>query len=177
MQQLNQNFFQLFDLSESFSLDVDHLSAKYRDMQSEVHPDKFAASPEQEKMRAVQMTSYINEAYSTLKSPIKRAAYILSLQGMDTESVNQNDLGMDLLMEQMQLRESLDELPKDESALPELDRLKKDVKERLSLKQNGFACEIEQGEYVCAKKIFHELQFLHKLLLEIEAGEEQRLDY
>ena len=44
---------------------------------------------------------------------------------MDTESVNQNDLGMDLLMEQMQLRESLDELLKDESALPELDRLKK----------------------------------------------------
>ena len=177
VQRLNQNFFQLFDLPESFYLDVDNLSAKYRDMQTEVHPDKFAAAPEQEKMHAVQMTSYINEAYSTLKSPIKRAAYILSLQGMDTESVNQNDLGMDLLMEQMQLRESLDELPKDESALPELDRLKKDVKERLSLKQNGFACEIEQGEYVCAKKIFHELQFLHKLLLEIEAGEEQRLDY
>ena len=96
---------------------------------------------------------------------------------MDTESVNQNDLGMDLLMEQMQLRESLDELPKDESALPELDRLKKDVIEKLSDKQNGFAGEVEQGEYVCAKKIFHELQFLHKLLLEIEAGEEQRLDY
>ena len=130
MQRLNQNFFQLFDLPESFYLDVDNLSAKYRDMQTEVHPDKFAAAPEQEKMHAVQMTSYINEAYSTLKSPIKRAAYILSLQGMDTESVNQNDLGMDLLMEQMQLRESLDELPKDESALPELDRLKKDVKER-----------------------------------------------
>ena len=177
MQQINQNFFQLFDLSESFYLDVDHLSAKYRDMQTEVHPDKFAASPEQEKMRAVQMTSYINEAYSTLKSPIKRAAYILSLQGMDAESVNQNDLGMDLLMEQMQLRESLDELPKDESALPELGRLKKDVKEKLSEKQNGFAGEVEQGEYICAKKIFHELQFLHKLLLEIEAGEEQRLDY
>ena len=177
MQRLNQNFFQLFDLPESFYLDVDNLSAKYRDMQTEVHPDKFATSPEQEKMRAVQMTSYINEAYSTLKSPIKRAAYILSLQGMDAESVNQNDLGMNLLLEQMQLRESLDELPKDESALPELDRLKKDVKERLSDKQNSFAGEVEQGEYICAKKIFHELQFLHKLLLEIEAGEEQRLDY
>ena len=177
MQRLNQNFFQLFDLPESFDLDVAHLSAKYRDMQTEIHPDKFAGAAEQEKIRAVQMTSYINEAYSTLKSPIKRAAYILSLRGMDTESVNQNDLGMDLLMEQMQLRESLDELLKDESALPELDRLKNGVKENLLVKQNGFADEVEQGEYIRAKKIFHELQFLHKLLLEIEAGEEQRLDY
>ena len=96
MQRLNQNFFQLFDLPESFDLDVAHLSAKYRDMQTEIHPDKFAGAAEQEKMRAVQMTSYINEAYSTLKSPIKRAAYILSLRGMDTESVNQNDLGYGL---------------------------------------------------------------------------------
>ena len=67
MQRLNQNFFQLFDLPESFYLDVDNLSAKYRDKQTEDNQDKFAAAPEQEKMHAVQMTSYINEAYSTLK--------------------------------------------------------------------------------------------------------------
>ena len=63
VQRLNQNFFQLFDLPESFYLDVDNLSAKYRDMQTEVHPDKFAAAPEQDKMHAVQMTSYKNAAY------------------------------------------------------------------------------------------------------------------
>ncbi len=177
MQQINQNYFQLFDLSESFDLDVDILTAKYRELQIEMHPDKFAAAEEQEKLRAVQMTSYLNEAYTTLKAPLKRAAYLLSLHGLDVESVSQNDLGMDLLMEQMQLRESLEELPKNDSALAELERLKKDVKERMVVKQTGFAAEVSEGELVNAKKIFHELQFLHKLLLEIEAGEEQRLGY
>ena len=177
MQPINQNFFQLFELAESFDLDLDKLAEKYHAQQVEVHPDKFAAANEQDKMRAVQLTSYLNEAYSTLKSPIKRAAYLLTINGLDVESVNQNDLGMDLLLEQMQLRESLDDLPKDESALTELDRLKSDVSEKLSSKQLIFSKDIESGEFEKAKRIFHELQFLHKLFLEIEAGEEQRLGY
>ena len=177
MQQLKQNFFSLFELSESFDLDVEKLTAKYREMQTEVHPDKFATAEEQEKLRAVQMTSYLNEAFSTLKSPLKRAAYILSLQGLDVETVNQPELGMDLLMEQMQLRESLDELPKDDSALPQLDKLKKDVTDRLTAKRANFAHEVERGELGAAKKIFHELQFLEKLLAEIASAEEQRLGY
>jgi len=177
VQQFNQNFFELFELPESFDLDLNLLSDTYRDKQVEVHPDKFATAEEKEKMRAVQLSSYLNEAFTTLNSPLKRAAYLLHLQGMDVETVNQNDLGMDLLMEQMQLRESLDELPKDESSLPKLDKLKKDVQQRLQQKQAAFGDEFANGEFNTAKQIFHELQFLHKLFAEIEIGEEQRLGY
>ena len=177
MQQLNQNFFSIFELPESFDLDLERLTSKYRELPTEVHPDKFAAAGEQEKLRAVQMTSYLNEAFTTLKTPLKRAAYILQLHNFDTESVSQNDLGMDLLIEQMQLRESLDELPKDDSALPQLEQLKKDVTNRLAEKRTDFAREVEQGDLTSAKKIFHELQFLEKLLTEVASGEEQRLGY
>ncbi len=177
MQQINQNYFQLFDLSESFDLDLGKLSEKYHARQVEVHPDKFSGATEKDKLRAVQLTSYLNEAYSTLKAPIKRAAYLLTINGLNVESVSQNDLGMDLLLEQMQLRESLDALPKDESALKALGHLKSEVGEKLNLKQNNFSREFASGELTQAKRIFHELQFLHKLLLEIEAGEEQRLGY
>ena len=177
MQQINQNYFQLFDLSESFDLDLVKLSEKYHARQVEVHPDKFSGATEKNKLRAVQLTSYLNEAYSTLKSPIKRAAYLLTINGLNVESVSQNDLGMDLLLEQMQLRESLDALPKDESALTTLGHLKSEVGEKLNLKQNIFSREFALGELAQAKRTFHELQFLHKLLLEIESGEEQRLGY
>ena len=177
MQQINQNYFQLFDLSESFDLDLEKLSEKYHARQVEVHPDKFSGATEKDKLRAVQLTSYLNEAYSTLKSPIKRAAYLLTINGLNVESVSQNDLGMDLLLEQMQLRESLDALPKDESALTTLSHLKSEVGEKLNLKQNIFSKEFASGELTQAKRIFHELQFLHKLLLEIESSEEQRLGY
>ena len=80
-------------------------------------------------------------------------------------------------MEQMQLRETLDGLPKDDLALPQLVKLKNEARARLKEKQNSFARRVELGEYAGAKKIFHELQFLEKFLMEIEAAEEQRLGY
>ena len=158
-------------------MDLGKLPEKYHPRQVEVHPDKFSGATEKDKLRAVQLTSYLNEAYSTLKAPIKRAAYLLTINGLNVESVSQNDLGMDLLLEQMQLRESLDALPKDESALKALGHLKSEGGEKLNLKQNNISREFASGELTQAKRIFHELQFLHKLLLEIEAGEEQRLGY
>ncbi len=177
MQGNSQNFFQLFDLNQSFDVDVDKLGDRYRQLQSEAHPDRFAGAAESEKLKAVQFTSLINEAYNTLKQPLARAAYLLQLHGEDTEQVSQADLGMELLMEQMQLREALDELPADESALPRLEELKAEVKEKFATRQQQFATALEAGEIQAAKKVFHEMQFLHKLLKEIDQGEEQRLGY
>ena len=177
MQQINQNYFQLFNISESFELDIDSLAEKYRELQVEVHPDRYANADEQEKLRAVQLTSNLNEAYTTLKSPLKRAGYLLNLHDLDIERVSQSDLGADLLLEQMQLREALDEMPKDESTLPDLEKLKQEVTEKLTGRQQSFARDIDKGDLEDAKKTFHEMQFLHKLLKEIEIGEEQRLGY
>ena len=177
MLQINNNYFQLFELSESFELDLNSLAEKYREMQVEVHPDRFANAGETEKLRAVQLTSFLNEAYGTLKSPLRRAGHLLGLHGRDVDQVSQSDLGAELLFEQMQLREALDELPDDESALPELDKLKSAVSKKLADRQRNFASNIDQGELDEAKKIFHEMQFLLKLLSEIEIGEEQRLGY
>lgn len=177
MQQLKQNYFQLFGLPQSFSLDRETLAEKYRELQSESHPDRFAGAGEEAKMQAVQLTSYINEAYATLKSPLKRAGYLLQLHNLDTAQVNQQDLDMELLMEQMQLREKLAELPDDESALDELAELKTQALDRISAREEAFAAALNGDELQQAKKIFHELQFLYKLKQEIDTGEEQRLGY
>jgi len=177
VQTSTQNYFQLFELAERFELDLNELGETYRQLQSEHHPDRFASADEKDKLQAVQFTSLINQAYDTLKSPMKRAAYLLSLQGIDPEQVDQSDLGMELLMEQMQLRESLDELPQDESALPELEELKKEVVEKMQTRQQKFGELMQGNEIDDARKLFHEMQFLHKLIKEIDQGEEQRLGY
>lgn len=177
MQSLTSNYFQLFNLPESCDIDQDLLNDEYRKQQSDAHPDRFANAEEREKLRAVQFSSYLNEAYETLKSPLRRAAYLLSLHDIDVERVDQNDLGMDLLLEQIQLREKLDELPKDESALDELDGLRADVAKKLQAKEDEFAALFAAGKYDDAKKVYHELQFLNKLRAEIDAGEELRLGY
>jgi molecular chaperone HscB len=177
VQQFSQNYFQLFGLPQSFALDLDLLSLKYRELQVEAHPDRFARASEEEKLKAVQLSSLLNQAYDTLQTPLKRAAYLLQLHGLDLERVSQQDLGMDLLMEQMQLRETLDELPMDESALEQLEQLKVEVTDKLATRQREFATNIGNNELDAAKRGYHEMQFLQKLLQEIETGEERRLGY
>ncbi len=173
----DQNFFQLFDLAAHFEIDGDALDVRYHELQNETHPDRFSSGTEQEKMRAVQLNSYLNEAYTTLKSPLQRAGYLLKLQDVEIDTVSQQDLGMDLLLEQMQLREKIAELPDDDSALPELETMKKDVLSKLQQQREKFAAGYSAGTIDVAKRIFHEMQFLHKLLSEIEDGEEHRLGY
>lgn len=177
MQSLTNNYFQLFSLPESCSLDLESLADEYRKLQSEVHPDRFANAEESEKLRALQLSSYLNEAYETLKSQLRRAAYLLSLQNIDVEQVDQNDLSMDLLLEQIQLREKLDELPRDETALDDLEVLRTEVATKLGHREQKFAELFESKKFEDAKKVYHELQFLNKLSAEIDAGEELRLGY
>lgn len=177
MQQISQNYFQLFDIPESFSVDVEGLAEKYRQLQREAHPDRFAGDGEQARMRAVQLTSLVNEGYATLKSPLQRAGYLLKLRDLETEQATQEDLGMELLMEQMQLREQLAELPADDSALDELARLRSDTESRIRDREAAFAEAFGQERLLDAKRVFHELQFLHKLRQEIVSGEEKRLGY
>jgi len=172
-----QNFFELFNLDESFEVDLNALTERYHDLQNETHPDKFSGAGEAEKIRALQLNSLLNEAYSTLKTPLKRAGYLLALRGIETEQASQEDLSMDLLMEQMQQREKLAELPGDESALAELEQMKTSVGSRLQNSQSVFADHLNRIELKEAKQLFFEMQFLHKLLAEIEQGEEKRLGY
>ena len=177
MQIVNKNYFELFDLPETYDLDVDRLTAQYHMLQLNYHPDKHSSASEKEKMSAQVSSSYINDAYETLNSPLKRAAYILAIKGKDTEKVDQSELSMEVLAEQMELRESLGDLPKDETALQALEELKSNVQRKVNVKQVKFAKEIESDELSAAKKTFHELQFFSKLLAEIEEGEELRLGY
>lgn len=177
MQQRKQNYFEIFGIPESFELDQELLGNKYRTLQGEWHPDRFASADEQQKLRAVQMSSLLNQAFDALKSPLSRAEYLLTLRGCDLEHVQQQDLGMDLLTEQMQLREELEDLPEDDSALATLDELKDQVNNKLQDCQQEFAGHIQVNAIAAAKKAFHEMQFLVKLLKEIEISEEQRLDY
>ena len=76
---MTQNYFELFNLPEKFQIDLEMLQENYRAIQKEIHPDRFATSSENEKVQSMIMSTQTNDGYETLKSPIKRAKYILSL--------------------------------------------------------------------------------------------------
>ena len=100
------NHFELMGLPAAFAVDTGKLERGYRDLQSRVHPDKFAAAPAAEKRVAMQWATRANEAYRTLRDPVARARYLLSLNGFDTEEETNTAMPPDFLMEQMELREA-----------------------------------------------------------------------
>jgi molecular chaperone HscB len=81
---LSQNYFDLFGLDVGFSIDRAALDTAFRELQKEYHPDRFAHKSDAEQRKAVQNSAYLNTAYDALKSPLSRAQYLLSLQGVPT---------------------------------------------------------------------------------------------
>lgn len=172
MLSIADNYFSQFGLPVGYDIDLHRLDGRFRELQTIVHPDRYAAAGDEQRLRAIKLSSYLNEAYETLKSPLRRAGYLLQLQGVDIEQVEQSDLDPELLFEQMRLRESLAELPKDESALERLEELHHATSAKLAQRQQDFAGFLAGASLGPARKLFHELQFLTKFQAEIEKAED-----
>jgi molecular chaperone HscB len=104
------NYFQLFAIEVSFDVDLNHLSQTYQTLQKTVHPDRFAHASSQEQLLAVQKSAEINDAYQTLKQPLKRAEHLLTLRGVEMPNEQQSFSDTSFLMQQMELREMLAEV-------------------------------------------------------------------
>ena len=129
-----KNHFELFGLTPAYALDLDHLDRAYRDIQAEVHPDRFAHAGAAERRASMQMTTQVNEAYRTLKSPVLRAKYLLELNGVDVGFETNTAMPREFLIEQMELREQLEEARSVESlkALESgLSRMKQEIEAQL----------------------------------------------
>ncbi|MCG6368628.1 co-chaperone HscB, partial [Vibrio fluvialis] len=104
------NHFELFGLPSQFKLDGSLLSSQFRELQKRFHPDNFATGSERDRLMAVQKAAQINDAYQVLKNPISRAEYILAEQGVEIRGEQQTMQDPMFLMEQMELREELEEI-------------------------------------------------------------------
>ena len=106
---LDDNDFDLFGVAQCFAQDRAALDARWRALQAEVHPDKFAADGAAAQRVAVQWAVRVNEAYQRLKDPLKRAAYLCELAGQPINAENNTAMPGAFLMQQMEWRESLDD--------------------------------------------------------------------
>ena len=101
--------FELFDTPPRFTQDRAALDARWRALQTEVHPDRFAAEGAAAQRVAMQWAVRVNEAYQRLKNPIRRAAYLCELNGAPIEAENNTAMPAAFLMQQMEWREALDD--------------------------------------------------------------------
>ncbi len=166
---LTSNHFELFGLVPAFALDIARLEAAYREIQSKVHPDRFAQAGDAERRASMQMTTQVNEAYRTLKSPVQRAKYLLALHGVDVGFETNTAMPREFLMQQMELRDRLEQA-RDADALGLLE------KELFALKETMEAriaeCIDGKHDYQGASGPVREFMFLEKLDEEINAAYE-----
>ena len=113
---LDHNYFDILDLPEQFSQDINVLNEKLTQLQSTVHPDNFAQATAQEKRLMMQYSAMINEAYQVMKDPILRAIHLLELRGIVLDNDTAKDLDKAFLSYQLSLREELEEASHVESA-------------------------------------------------------------
>jgi molecular chaperone HscB len=165
---LTADFFSLFELPRQFRLSLSELDSRYRDVQAQVHPDRFAHAPEAERRLSMQWATRANEAYQTLKKPLERAKYLLHLAGHDIQAESNTAMPADFLMEQMEWREAVMEARggRDHHELERLhQRLDNDMRGRYG--ELGELLDDAQ-DYPLATDRVRRLMFLEKLLYEID---------
>lgn len=164
---LRQDFFSLFGLPRQQGVDVGQLELLYRDIQSQVHPDKHAHLADSDKRLAMQWATHVNEAYQTLKDPLQRARYLLQLGGHDTRLETNTAMPMEFLVEQMELREAVAEAKEAGDADP-LDvlhrRLKKDIRAEYAALQQA----LDANAFERAGELVRQLMFQEKLIHEVD---------
>jgi molecular chaperone HscB len=166
-----QNHFELFQLQQQFSLNQAQLDAAYREVQSKVHPDKFVQASDAEKRVAMQWSTRANEAYQTLKKPLKRATYLCELHGVDLETESNTSMPVAFLMRQMEWREAFDDArqSKDMAAMAGLEtQLRKELNAHLS----EVGTSLDAGDFEGAALQIRACMFLEKFMADIIASEE-----
>jgi molecular chaperone HscB len=117
---LTDNDFQLFGLPETQAQQRADIDARWKALQAEVHPDRFASEGAAAQRVAMQWALRVNEAYQRLRDPLKRAAYLCELRGAPVQAENNTQMPAAFLIQQMEWREALDDAD-GEAALEALD--------------------------------------------------------
>jgi molecular chaperone HscB len=127
------DYFELLGIPRSLHLSQELLQQRYYELSRQYHPDRFMRSPEAERQKALDLSSTLNDAYRTLKDPLKRAMYVLSREGFDVGEQRSKDVPPELLEEVFELNMALEEMRSgDDSARPQLETAEKNFASMLS---------------------------------------------
>ncbi|MEN8214676.1 MAG: Fe-S protein assembly co-chaperone HscB [Pseudomonadota bacterium] len=174
MLDLSKNYFELFGMPVGYVIDIQKVQKRYRDLQRVVHPDRYVNATEQEQRLALQGAAYINEAFETLKDPLRRAQYLLTLHDVDFDPETETTTDTGFLMEQLELREELSEIPRQAEPLEAATRFMERVSTMFNRLISSIAIDFEMPDAKQleeAREKVRKMQFLKKLHAEAEAAE------
>ena len=170
-------YFSIFDLPVDYHVDLDLLNQRYREIQKQVHPDKYANAGSSEQLLAVQAAAEVNDAFETLKSPLTRAEYMVMEHGFDVKHEQATIKGGMFLMQQMELREELEDIADAEDKESAFDDFYDDVKQLVNDYTEQFVTQFKQEAYAEAASAVRKLRFIYKLQDEARQLEDKLLDF
>ena len=160
------DYFALFQLKPQFKIDRQALESAYLTVQQKVHPDMHAQASDSDKRVSMQLSALANSAYRTLMNPIQRGLYMCSKNGVDPQLETNTAMPAQFLMQQMEWRETLDDVRDQPS---KLDELYKEVEQtRVNLLKEVELAIDEANDFDLAAKQLRALLFIDKFGAELE---------
>ena len=162
---LQSNDFELFGVPQQFAQDRAELDDRWKALQREAHPDKFASQGAVAQRVAMQYSVRINEAYQRLKDPLKRAAYLCELRGAPIQAHSNTAMPAAFLMQQIEWREALD----DAGSAETLEALRDNVDLVQKELMNACARQLDTDrDYPGAVLNVRALMFIEKFALDLD---------
>ena len=170
------DYYALIGVPRGLNLSLDALQQRYYELSRKLHPDRFMQKPEAERQRALDMSSALNDAYRTLKDPIKRAQYLLALEGFDIGEQRSKDVPPELLEEVFELNMALEEMRSgDDSARPQLEQAEKNFTNMLGESDRQLVVLSQQYDVSQSRDVLGEIRnllnrrkYIQNLVSEVE---------
>lgn len=163
---LQSNDFELFGLSLQFAQDRTAIDARWKDLQREAHPDKFAAQGAAAQRVAMQWSVRINEAYQRLKNPLARASYLCELHGAPIQAENNTAMPTQFLMQQMEWREALEEA----TTVEDLEKIAAQTRASERVQMDKIAQSLDAArDFAEAARQVRSLMFIERFASEVDA--------
>src|SRR6187431_1926343 len=121
------DYFEVFGLPKILGLDLEALEKTFHELSRKYHPDYFSTGSAAEKTQAVRMTALVNDAYRTLRHPVRRVEYLLSLFGFKADG---SKVPKSFLMEVFEINEQLEEVKAGNASTEQIAALKREIEER-----------------------------------------------
>ncbi len=167
---LSSSDFELFGLPERFAQDSAAIDARWKELQREVHPDKFAAQGAAAQRVAMQWSVRVNEAFKRLRDPLQRAAYLCERRGAPINAESNTAMPGEFLIEQMAWREALEEA----QAEGDLEQINADLAQaRAGTLGRIEALLDESGDAAAAAQQVRALMFIERFAHDVEARFDQ----
>jgi molecular chaperone HscB len=132
------NYFEVFDLPKILGIDLRELEKKFHELSRKYHPDYFTTASAEDRQQALQMTAKLNDAYRTLRHPVRRVEYLLDIEGFKPDG---SKVPKSFLMEMFEINEQFDEVRSGSAPPEQIASLRRDIEDRAA----RFEAQIESA--------------------------------